>query len=152
MQAGPPTSGRGEAPRLDARLAALTAHSVQRRAEAAVADLRARYDYGHVLHTARYASKNIYGHKVVDALAATLGTDASALRRQARVSETISPEEFDELVCVRLAGGLPLSWSHLEALARLRCKHRRKEIVQAIAGTTTSVKGLRALVKTILRR
>ena len=100
-----------------------------------------------MLHAARYADETVYGHKVVDAIAATLSTDSSALRRQARVSEAISPPEFDNLVRVRLAGGLPMSWSHLEVLARVRCKNQRKEIVQAIAGTATSVKGLMGTVK-----
>src|ERR1700723_1547112 len=69
---------------LDSRIGAITSHIVRRLADAAVEDMRARYDFGRVLLTLRSESRNPAGAGVLRLLANQLEVDPSALRRYAQ--------------------------------------------------------------------
>ena len=53
--------------------------------------------------------------------------DPSALRRFAQVSDVIPPGEFQWMMRLRSPRGAPLTWSHVELLARLRSAEKRRE-------------------------
>jgi hypothetical protein len=75
-------------------------------------------------------------------LAKRLGVDPSALRRYARVSETITSREFAWLMKQRTPRGAPLTWSHVEVLARERDADRRQALALAVAAEDLSVRAL----------
>jgi hypothetical protein len=60
----------------------------------------------------------------------------------ARVAEAIAPTEFTSLLALRLPSGLPPTWSHVEALARVRSSQRRRDLAQAMARDALSVRAL----------
>lgn len=120
-------------------MTAITGHIVQRLAAAAVDDVHARYDLGKVLLTLRHESSQRSALRV---LAQRLGFDPSALRRYARVSSTILPDEFAWLTGLRMRRGMPLSWSHIELLARERDRTRRTELATAVVEGDLSVRAL----------
>jgi hypothetical protein len=122
---------------LDARVDAITTHIVQRLAAAAVEDMRARYDFGRVLLSVRQGKR---GSGTLTVLADRLGVDPSALRRYARVSDTIPAREFAWLMRLRTVVGAPLTWSHVELLARERSVERRRALATAIAEEALSVR------------
>jgi hypothetical protein len=131
---------------LDPRVAAIGAHFVSRLASAIVDDVRARYDFGHALHTVRYAPPAAYGPNAMRELASAVQIDASALRRNARVSETIAPDELHTLTGLRNGAGLPLTWSHLEVLSTVRSAGRRESLAVAAAAERLSVRALASLI------
>ncbi len=127
---------------LDPRIDAVTTHIVQRLAEAAVDDMRARYDFGRVLHSLRQNRPLAGGIGTLRLLSKRLGVDPSALRRYARVSDTISAREFAWLLKQRTPRGAPLTWSHLEILSREREPERRRTLALAAAAEDLSVRAL----------
>jgi hypothetical protein len=129
---------------LDARVAAITSHIVERLATAAVQDMQARYDFGKVLHSLRRGSAGSRTAGALRVLAERLGIDASALRRYARVSETITPREFAWMMRLRTARGTPLTWSHVELLAREKEGERRQALATVVAAEDLSVRALAA--------
>ena len=124
---------------LASRVTAITGHIVQRLAAAAVDDVEARYDLGKVLLTLRNESAERSALRV---LAESLGFDPSALRRYARVRTTICPDEFTWLSTLRTRRGMPLSWSHIELLAREPNRQRRMELATAVVTEDLSVRAL----------
>ena len=127
---------------LDSRIGAITSHIVRRLADAAVEDMRARYDFGRVLLTLRSESRNPAGAGVLRLLANQLEVDPSALRRYAQVSEVIAAREFDWLMGLSTRRGAPLTWSHIEILARVRSPEQRRQLAAASAREGLSVRGL----------
>jgi hypothetical protein len=120
-------------------IAVVAHHVVTRMAAATVEDARARYDFGHVLHLIRYADNAALRIRQVAVL---LKVDSSALHRYARVSETISPPEFNWLVTLRTSRGMPLTWSHLEQLATERSSARRARFARVAVQEQFSVRKL----------
>jgi hypothetical protein len=127
---------------LDSRIGAITSHIVRRLADAAVEDMRARYDFGRVLLTLRSENRSVAGAGVLRLLANQLEIDPSALRRYAQVSEVIAAREFDWLMRLINKRGAPLTWSHIEILARVRSPEQRRQLATAIARESLSVRGL----------
>jgi hypothetical protein len=127
---------------LDPRIDAITTHIVHRLAAAAIDDMKARYDFGRVLQSLRSGRPQAGGTGTLRLLSRRLGVDPSALRRYARVSETISPREFTWLMRQRTPRGAPLTWSHVEVLARERDPDRRQVLAAATAAEDLSVRGL----------
>jgi hypothetical protein len=127
---------------LDPRIDAITTHIVQRLATAAVDDMKARYDFGRVLQSLRRSRPQQGGTGTLRLLAKRLGVDPSALRRYARVSETISSPEFAWLMKQRTPRGAPLTWSHVEVLARERDPERRQALALSVATEDLSVRAL----------
>ena len=64
-------------------------------------------------------------------LAGRLGVDATALRRYAQVSEVIGASEFDWMMHLSTPRGAPLTWSHIEVLARVRSAEHRRQLATA---------------------
>jgi hypothetical protein len=131
---------------VDERLEAITSHIVRRLADAAVDDMRARYDFGKVLQTLKRGTRQGVTGAQIRALAERLDVDASALRRYARVSETIPPREFAWMMRLRDARGGPLTWSHVELLARVTADERRRSLALSVAQQGLSVRELAARV------
>jgi hypothetical protein len=126
------------------RVDAIARHIVGRLAAAAEADLRGRYDVGCVAHAIRYEDD---GATALQQLGDRLALDESALRRYARVSETLSASEFEWVVSLRTRQGLPLTWSHIELLQQVRSSPRRRDLANAAARDGCSVRELAARVR-----
>jgi hypothetical protein len=125
---------------LDPRLSTIVGHVVQRLAAAAEEDLQARYDLGEVVLSLR----GVGSRSAIRLLAEHLGSDASALRRYARVTRTIGADEFRWLVSLRTPRGVPLSWSHVELLAQDPDLERRKGLAAAVTREDLTVRQLAA--------
>jgi hypothetical protein len=121
---------------------AVTSHIFARIAAASVDDVQARYDLGTVLLRLRRDAAGERSRPAVRALAERLGVDPSALRRYARVAETIGAEELGWLVKLRSARGMPLSWSHLDLLSRVRDAPRRRVLAEAVVAEDLTVRAL----------
>jgi hypothetical protein len=126
---------------------AIALHVVVRLAAAAVDDMRARYDFGKVLYALRRGAKRDAGAATLRMLAKRLGVHASALRRYARVSETIPPAEFAWLVGLRTPRGAPVTWSHVELLARETDASRRRALTTHVVTEDLSVRALAARLR-----
>jgi hypothetical protein len=127
---------------LDPRVDVIASHISRRLADAAVEDMRARYDFGRVLHTLRNRGRGADGAGVLRLLADRLGVDPSALRRYAQVSDVIPSKEFDWMMRLTTSRGEPLTWSHVELLARVRSADRRRQLATAVVREGLAVRGL----------
>jgi hypothetical protein len=127
---------------------ALAAQIAERIAQAAVADLRARYELGRLVHRLRYDSSDDDVRRDISRLEAACGLAAATLRRYARVSETINPTEFDDLTRPRGPRGPSLTWSHIEELAEARSPEVRRQCAEAAVTHSLSVSALRARLRT----
>jgi hypothetical protein len=132
---------------LDQRVSAITSHIVRRLADATVEDMRARYDFGRVLQTLRSRGRGAAGTGILRGIADRLRVDPSALRRYAHVSEAISPLEFAWMTDLTSARGVPLTWSHVELLARVSDAERRRQLALATVEQDLSVRDLSVLVR-----
>jgi hypothetical protein len=127
---------------LDLRVGAVASHILRRLTDAAVEDMRARYDFGRVLHGLRQRRRGSPGAGVVRLLADRLGVDATALRRYAQVSEVIGVGEFDWMMHLSTPRGAPLTWSHIELLSRVRNTEQRRQLAAATVREDLSVRAL----------
>jgi hypothetical protein len=125
----------------ESRVNDVTMHIMLRLATAAADEVQARYDFGIVLLTLREAHA---GRSALRVLAERYRFDPSALRRYARVCSAIFPDEFTWLAGLRTCRGMPLSWSHIELLAREPSRQRRKELAIAVLEDDLSVRELSA--------
>jgi hypothetical protein len=126
---------------------ALATQIADRIAQAAVDDIRARYELGRLVHRLRYDDSGNEVLQDVSGLGAACGLAAATLRRYARVSETIKPSEFDELTRQRGPRGPSLTWSHIEELAEARNSAVRRKCAEAAVTESLSVSTLRARVR-----
>lgn len=133
---------RGRGAELDRRVHAIVEHVVQRLADAAVQDMQARYDLGGVVQHLRQRSGG-----VVQQFADFLGIDPTAVRRYAGVFATIPPREFAWMLRLRSARGEPLTWSHVELLARVPDAERRKKLAAAVVKDGLAVRDLARRVR-----
>lgn len=114
-----------------------------------VCALRVRYALGQSLRRAsQEEGARVVGHVSASLRAAGLRLDVSALRRIRRVASVIRPDEFEDLVTLRSAAGLPLKWSHLELLASLRVRARRTKTAHAILAAMLTYKSATEIVRT----
>ncbi|HEY1690875.1 MAG TPA: hypothetical protein VGG39_01860 [Polyangiaceae bacterium] len=127
---------------LELRMGAIASHIVQRLADAAIDDMRARYDFGRILHELRSERRGAGQTGAVRILAERLGVDASALRRYAQVSAVIPEREFDWMMRLGNERGEPLTWSHIELLARVLDVEKRRQLASAVAREGLSVRAL----------
>jgi hypothetical protein len=142
----PPLAPCGEAD--EAQAPSVATRLLTSMAEAAVADLKAQYQVGCAIHELRYpAPGESPDARGLAALGKRLGLDPSALRRRARVTETIGPHEFAMIVELRSARGLPLTWSHLEVLSTVRSRARREAIAREVAEGELSVRQCSAMAR-----
>ncbi len=134
----------GSEPRMMPRVKAITSHIVDRLAAAAVADMQARYDFGQVLHSVQVGDPGENWLSALRAVSERLGVDESALRRYRRVSERIDAREFAWLTSLRTDRGWALKWSHIELLARVGEKSRRRDLAMQIVAEDLTVRALAA--------
>jgi len=126
---------------------AVAAHLKECRAASALADLRWRYELGSAAHGLRYARETEYGADGVGILASALNMSPATIRRYARVAETISQAEFSEYVDLAGQSGMPLSWCHLEELAKCRNKTLRRQCARDVVSSELSVLDLATRVR-----
>jgi hypothetical protein len=113
---------------------------IERLADAGVADMRARYDLGGIVHKLRYDRAREFGALTLANLAHAINLHPNTLHRYARVRESIALSEFEELLELRTPHGLPLSWSHLEVLARARRADVRRRCAREVAAESLPVR------------
>ncbi|HEY3817108.1 MAG TPA: hypothetical protein VGL81_08055 [Polyangiaceae bacterium] len=123
---------------------ALVAAAVQHRLALANRDeILARYDLGAFAHIIRYDHGD-YGDDAQESLANLMHLDSSAIRRHARVSETLYGSELQAVLQLRTPEGAMLRWSHLEILAAIRSPSKRRLLAAAAATDSLSVRALRS--------
>jgi hypothetical protein len=125
----------------------LATQIADRIAQAAVEDLRARYELGRLVHDLRYDGTDHEILRDLSRLGVACGLAAATLRRYARVSETINPNEFGNLTRPRGPRGPSLTWSHIEELAEARSSEVRRRCAEAAISESLSVSALRARVR-----
>jgi hypothetical protein len=116
-------------------------------AEAAVNDMRARYDLGRVINSLRYDSSNAFTARTLANVARVLNLKPSTLRCYARVAARIRAVEFDEYVNLRGSHGTRLTWSHIEELAETRGSDVRRKLAAEAVFKALSVGALRNRVR-----
>jgi len=131
---------------LASSFATIVQEALRRIAGAAVDDVRARHELGVALHAVRYC-ETADGARTLQHLANQLGVDVSALRRCARVAETIDANQLTAILQLRTAKGLPLTWSHLETLSLERNIRQREALAVAAAAEDLSVRALSSRVR-----
>jgi hypothetical protein len=109
----------------------------------AVEHIRTRYDVGLLVHCVRYSDDS---HEM-QTLKRILHLDPSALRRHARVAETIDGTELGTLLALRTARGMPLPWSCLEILTGVRSRVRRERLAVAAIRNGLSARDLTTLAR-----
>jgi hypothetical protein len=127
---------------------AVAAHLKARRAASAVADLRWRYELGSAAQVVRYAPATEYSPGAIAILARTLNMNPATMRRYARVAAVISQAEFSEYADMVDRSGMPLSWCHLEELAKCRNKELRRQCARDVIANALSVLELAARIRT----
>jgi hypothetical protein len=150
-----PTTTRGDGgarsldadPLLGARVHAVAQHLVSRLADAAVEDMRARYDLGDAFCILRRLVPRVVSAPILNSVARWMRVHPSALRRYARATETIGRPEFEHLSDLRTRRGSSLTWSHVERLALELDAPRRRELAAAIVDEDLSVRALAARLK-----
>jgi hypothetical protein len=103
-------------------------------------DTQARYELGRLLLHVRYRSVTESLSEALQSASEALQVTPNVLRRYARVSGVIGPEEFAELIELRGIHGMPLTWSHLELLATLRPSRERRALASEIVDHGLSIR------------
>jgi hypothetical protein len=124
------------------RAVVVVRHVVLRLADAAIEDIKARYDLGEVVCTLRRIMPRGAAAVEVKSIAKVMGVHASALRRYARVTEAIDGHEFAQLLRLRTGRGMSLTWSHVEHLALVHEPVRRRALALAAVHESLSVRAL----------
>jgi hypothetical protein len=116
---------------------------------ARLADIRraealGRFAIGDEVHAVRYGQ----GAAVcsVRQLSERTGLDESGLRRLGRTSEGIRPEHRNAILSLTDSRGFPLSWSHLEELARVRNSERQIGVARKALAERFSAEDLRRYI------
>ena len=105
-----------------------------------VEELVARYELGCRAHRIRYGSP---GDGSLQELAAAARMEISVVRRHARVSEVIPPDEFRLLLEARTTSGQPLTWTHLERFSLVRSRSRRLALEHEVLACGQPNQGVR---------
>jgi hypothetical protein len=110
-----------------------------------------RYAIGCIIRDVR-DSEQTYGQASVAKIARRIGRDVDTLYEYANVAETWSEVEVKRLLERKTAAGLPLSFTHLVVLSRLRRKRDSLKKLTDRALEGLSARHLRALVDEERRR
>jgi hypothetical protein len=133
-------------------LRAIVGHVVGRLAAAVVEEAHARFALGHIVGAALRARAPDGDAARLEDIAASLQRDVSDLRRWARIAAAIRAEEFAWLTSLRTPRGMPLTWSHIEALSRVRPLRLRREVAREASIQDLSVRRLQSRVRELRRR
>jgi len=104
-----------------------------------------RYAVGCVIRDVRGA-EHTYGQNGVGKIARAIGRDVDTLYEYADVAETWSEVEISRLLQRKTPAGLPLSFTHLVVLSKLRHRRDVLKVLTDRALTGLSARHLRALV------
>jgi hypothetical protein len=113
-------------------------------AEAQRADIEAKFRVGDAIHAMRYSAS--FDRDALRLLADRIALEQSGILRTARVAERIQRGERELLLSLVNARGLPLTWSHLEALQHVRGKAARLELARIALRDDLSVRELKQRV------
>jgi hypothetical protein len=138
-----PLANRSAGDEMPPPLSATVARLCARRAAIAAKDLQWRYEVGRLAHKLRYAASGDVMAKVAHALNLTPNT----LRAYARVAEAVASSEFADHVALRDRFGRPMTWSHLEEIAKCRSALARRKCAQQVISKELSVRALATLVR-----
>lgn len=110
--------------------------------------IRNRYEIGGIAIdvTAQNGGKK-YGAKLIERLAKVLGRNASIIYDAKRFAELYSETELEKLLEVRSRSGLPLMWSHIEALIHLPDGKLRKTMLEATLAENLTPKQLQEKIQ-----
>jgi len=117
---------------------------VERLAQAMRADIVAKFSVGDEIHSMRTTRG---GQQAIRGLARHLALDEGRILRMARVSERFTRKERDALLSIVDGRGLPLTWSHLEELQRVRSARLRSDLAREALRDHLSVRELRGRVR-----
>lgn len=92
------------------------------------------------------AQEHTYGQGAVEKIARAVGRDVDTLYQYAHVAEAWSEAEIAQLMERKSTLGVPLSFSHLVALAKVRRNRELFDTMTEHAFTGISVRKLRALI------
>lgn len=110
-------------------------------AKAVKVDAGIRHRIGTAVKQVRDRAK--YGAGAMKELERAFGFDANTLRRFEAVAETWTRGELRSLLAKKNANGVPLTWSHLEALAEEQVAQRREKFIVKALEKGWSVRDLR---------
>jgi hypothetical protein len=139
----------GQRDKVPARVIAVAAHLVERLANAAVEDLCIRYDMGILVRRVRSDLSSDMAALSVAHLARALGVHRSRLDRYAKVAAAVAPRDFGALIRLRTTLGLPLTWSHIERLARVRDVALRQNLAREATSGQLSIRALSMRVRAL---
>jgi hypothetical protein len=146
-----PSSGGGPlvvAPRWSTR----AFHIVHRIRQAAIDDLRARYELGLLVHDLRYDVRDNVPRGTLKEFARLINVRLGTLQRYARVAEMIGAPEFEDYVTLLGPQGTVLTWSHIEELAEARGADLRRLRAEEAVSEALSVNELRARIRDGVRK
>jgi hypothetical protein len=138
-----PTNSGGVAA-TECRLAEVAQGILARLVEIRRAEALTRFAIGDDVHSLRYGPAA--GPQDVRRLAKLLGLDESGLRRIGRTAEGIRPAQRKVILSLTDDRGLPLTWSHLEALARIRRTDQQIRVARKALAEWFSVEDLKRYV------
>ena len=121
---------------------------LERLSAAAEREMHLRYELGRFLHGVRYGAPGNLPPDVLERIAQVLGWHPSALRRCARVTEIIAPEEFAHISKLRGSRGWRVTWSHVELLSEVRNRGARWAFAESVIRERLSVRALAARIRT----
>jgi hypothetical protein len=117
-------------------------------AEAAVEDMRARYELGCLVHGLRYGLADEIKTRALAKFGRMFRVGPATLWQYARVTRVIGREEFQGYLAARGPHGFALTWSHIEELARVRNSVARGRCAEQAVGEALSVGELRVRIPT----
>ncbi len=124
------------------RVASRVAYLIERLAEAAEKDLVLRYEIGKFAHDLRYDILDDMGSQSFIDVARALNIAPDTLRGYARLAEMMGAREFGEYLALRNRFGMPMTWSHVEELAKCRSALLRRRCAEEVASENLSVREL----------
>jgi hypothetical protein len=142
-----PLSNRAANGEMPALLSATVKPLLARRAAGAPEDLLWRYQVGKVAHQFRYDVSSELTEQALAKIARALNVSPNTLRAYARVAEAVAPSEFAKHVALRDRFGMPMTWSHLEEIAKCRSARARRKCAQQAISKKLSVRALATLVR-----
>jgi hypothetical protein len=109
------------------------------------ADARARYKVG-VVVLAIKRSVDRYGTRAVALLGTALARNETTLYRYAAVAEAWDETAFEEIQLLKLPGGEPISWCHLQEIAAAP-REQRERLLRHVFAKGLSLRELSALAR-----
>jgi hypothetical protein len=72
----------------------------------------------------------VYGAKAIEVIKQSFGWDNGVIYQALHVADAFTPEQIEEITQMRLAGGKPLSYSHVVALSSVEDEGQREKLLK----------------------